>query len=71
MPTFPCPTCQRMVEWTSAAKWRPFCSERCRLIDLGAWIDEKHAIPGEPVSPDGPDNLTPDAERGVDDVPRH
>ena len=60
-----------MVEWTSAAKWRPFCSERCRLIDLGAWIDEKHAIPGEPVSPDGPDNLTPDAERGVDDVPRH
>jgi endogenous inhibitor of DNA gyrase (YacG/DUF329 family) len=60
-----------MVEWTSAAKWRPFCSERCRLIDLGAWIDEKHAIPGEPVSPEGPDNLAPDGERDTDDVPRH
>jgi endogenous inhibitor of DNA gyrase (YacG/DUF329 family) len=60
-----------MVEWTSAAKWRPFCSERCRLIDLGAWIDEKHAIPGEPVSPEGPDNLTRDAERDIDDPPRH
>jgi endogenous inhibitor of DNA gyrase (YacG/DUF329 family) len=60
-----------MVEWTSAAKWRPFCSERCRLIDLGAWIDEKHAIPGEPVSPDGPDKLPPDAVRDIDDPPRH
>jgi endogenous inhibitor of DNA gyrase (YacG/DUF329 family) len=60
-----------MVEWTSAAKWRPFCSERCRLIDLGAWIDEKHAIPGEPVSPEGPDNLTADAERDIDGLPRH
>ena len=52
MPTLPCPTCQRPVEWTAAAKWRPFCSERCKLIDLGDWINEKHTIPGEPVSPD-------------------
>ena len=43
-----CPTCQRDLEWESAP-FRPFCSERCRLIDLGAWLSEKHVIPGESV----------------------
>lgn len=45
-----CPTCKRAVEWSEAAVYRPFCSDRCRLIDLGAWLDEKHAIPGEPAA---------------------
>ena len=40
-----CPTCQRPVEWPNAP-YRPFCSERCRLIDLGAWLSERHVIPG-------------------------
>jgi endogenous inhibitor of DNA gyrase (YacG/DUF329 family) len=71
MPTFPCPSCQRPVEWTAAATWRPFCSERCRLIDLGAWIDEKHAIPGEPVSPDSPKGLAPDPHGDGDGPLRH
>jgi endogenous inhibitor of DNA gyrase (YacG/DUF329 family) len=31
--------------------WRPFCSERCRLLDLGRWIDGDYRVPGEPVSP--------------------
>ena len=56
----PCPTCNRPVEWTEAALWRPFCSERCRLIDLGAWISEKHAIPGEETPPDA--DVPPDPE---------
>ena len=43
-----CPTCQRDLEW-EGAPFRPFCSERCRLIDLGGWLSEKHAIPGESV----------------------
>jgi endogenous inhibitor of DNA gyrase (YacG/DUF329 family) len=51
MPTVACPTCQRPVEWDGASRWRPFCSERCRLIDLGAWITERHAIPGEEEAP--------------------
>lgn len=42
-----CPTCGRPVEWSAANPWRPFCSERCRLIDLGAWADEQHRIPGD------------------------
>jgi uncharacterized protein len=46
-----CPTCERPIEWSEAFPFRPFCSERCRLIDLGAWLSEQHAIPGEPVDP--------------------
>jgi endogenous inhibitor of DNA gyrase (YacG/DUF329 family) len=41
-----CPTCERELEWDSAP-YRPFCSERCRLIDLGAWLSEQRSIPGE------------------------
>jgi uncharacterized protein len=41
-----CPTCRRELEWESAP-FRPFCSERCRLVDLGAWLTEQRAIPGD------------------------
>jgi len=42
-----CPTCGATVEWTEIMIWRPFCSERCRLIDLGRWANEEFCIPGE------------------------
>jgi len=42
-----CPTCCRQAEWSEHNPWRPFCSERCRLIDLGAWIEGEHRIAGE------------------------
>jgi endogenous inhibitor of DNA gyrase (YacG/DUF329 family) len=42
-----CPTCNARVKWTPRNEFRPFCSERCQLIDLGAWADEQHAIPGD------------------------
>lgn len=42
----PCPRCGTRHEWHGNPH-RPFCSERCRLIDLGAWLSEEHAIPGE------------------------
>ena len=58
-----CPTCQRELEWESAP-FRPFCSERCRLIDLGAWLTEQRAIPGEPAPVQ--DNPVP-AERVLKD----
>ncbi|HEY5309141.1 MAG TPA: DNA gyrase inhibitor YacG, partial [Casimicrobiaceae bacterium] len=35
--TVACPECGAPVVWAAASKWRPFCSERCRLIDQGAW----------------------------------
>ncbi|WP_419813032.1 DNA gyrase inhibitor YacG [Bacterioplanoides sp.] len=44
-----CPTCQKDVEWKPDSKYRPFCSERCKLIDLGEWASERHAIPGKPA----------------------
>ena len=40
-----CPTCAAKVEWTEANKFRPFCSERCKQIDLGAWAEEKYRSP--------------------------
>jgi endogenous inhibitor of DNA gyrase (YacG/DUF329 family) len=45
--TVKCPTCRRPVEWSSNSPYRPFCSDRCRLIDLGAWLSEQHKIPDE------------------------
>ena len=51
-PRVKCPTCQREIDW-SQSPYRPFCSERCKLIDLGAWLTEKHAIPGEPAPEEG------------------
>jgi endogenous inhibitor of DNA gyrase (YacG/DUF329 family) len=45
-----CPTCGKKVEWTEASKYRPFCSDRCKQIDLGAWAEEKYVIPS--VGPD-------------------
>ncbi|MEJ2516403.1 MAG: DNA gyrase inhibitor YacG [Gammaproteobacteria bacterium] len=48
----PCPNCGKPVAWSTRSKWRPFCSERCRLIDLGAWFDEERSIPAEDTPPD-------------------
>jgi len=45
MTTVKCPTCQKEVVWSKTALYRPFCSERCRTIDLGAWADGSYAIP--------------------------
>lgn len=43
----PCPHCGERVKWTQRNPWRPFCSERCKLIDFGDWADERHRIPEE------------------------
>ncbi|MGC1951433.1 MAG: DNA gyrase inhibitor YacG [Gammaproteobacteria bacterium] len=42
-----CPTCGKSVEWSEAQRWRPFCSERCRLIDLGDWLSNVNIIHGD------------------------
>ncbi|MDA7748732.1 MAG: DNA gyrase inhibitor YacG [Litorivicinaceae bacterium] len=47
-----CPTCKNEARYHSDNPHRPFCSERCRLIDLGEWADEGHRIPGQPIPPD-------------------
>ncbi len=40
----PCPNCNKDVIWHSSSEFRPFCSKRCQLIDLGEWADEGHKI---------------------------
>jgi endogenous inhibitor of DNA gyrase (YacG/DUF329 family) len=49
MPLVKCPTCGREAEYTGN-EFRPFCSERCKLIDFGAWADEEFALPAETES---------------------
>ena len=44
-----CPTCQGKVAWTDKNDYRPFCSERCKLIDFGDWANGKHVIAGDAV----------------------
>lgn len=39
-----CPTCQKTIFWSPEEKFRPFCSERCQLIDFGDWANEKNSI---------------------------
>ncbi|MGE0370476.1 MAG: DNA gyrase inhibitor YacG [Gammaproteobacteria bacterium] len=53
-----CPNCQREIEWSALWPQRPFCSERCRLIDLGAWASEEYCIAGKDKAPDHGDNET-------------
>lgn len=50
MTTIPCPQCQKIVDISEKTPYRPFCSERCRLIDLGAWANEDYQIAGKKPS---------------------
>jgi len=47
-----CPQCKNLSEFSSTNRFRPFCSERCKMIDLGVWASEGYAIPAtEPTDP--------------------
>ncbi len=51
-----CPSCGGESLYAPSNPFRPFCSERCRQVDFGAWASERFALPGtgEPDGPDGP-----------------
>jgi endogenous inhibitor of DNA gyrase (YacG/DUF329 family) len=63
-----CPHCGKPVEWTSASRWRPFCSERCKMIDLGAWASESYRVPE--ASPPDADDTGPGIDRDPRDTGR-
>ena len=71
MPTDPplkrarCPHCGREFEYVSIAKHKPFpfCSERCRDVDLGKWLTGGYVIPGEEGSLDTGEEQEPSPER--------
>ncbi len=54
-----CPRCKKEVSWKDN-KWRPFCSEKCKMIDLGTWANEDFRIS------DDTDHLTI-ADNNIDD----
>ena len=56
--TVQCPQCQKPVIWDDTAQRKPFCSERCKLIDLGDWAEGNHRITGSKT----PESLADDLE---------
>lgn len=58
-----CPQCGTLAEYRTDNAFRPFCSERCKLIDLGAWAEERYAIAGAPLHGSSADPLS-DMEGG-------
>lgn len=55
-----CPTCGKKVEWKEQNKYRPFCSLRCKQIDLGAWAEEKYVIPAANPTDEHDEDMPPD-----------
>jgi uncharacterized protein len=47
-PTVNCPQCGKSSTYDTKNRFRPFCSERCKMIDLGAWANEDYRVPGPP-----------------------
>ena len=59
-----CPLCHQPSIW-EGNPWRPFCSKRCQLTDLGAWATERYRIPGSMLTMD---TSLPDSLEGDDDI---
>jgi endogenous inhibitor of DNA gyrase (YacG/DUF329 family) len=47
-----CPTCGKTNTWRTENAFKPFCSDRCKLIDLGEWASESRKLPGESINHD-------------------
>ena len=62
--TVSCPRCAKPVPWGPGSPFRPFCSERCKLIDLGAWANEEYRVAVK-HSDDDQDTASPEPERGA------
>lgn len=57
-----CPTCGKKIPYDKGNPWRPFCCERCKMIDLGHWAAGDYQIQGEPGSAD-PEFIEQELER--------
>jgi uncharacterized protein len=72
MPTLECPICHRKVVYANREEvpFRPFCSSRCRLIDLGRWLNEEYRIseplPGPEADPGELDGDVPEQDQEVE-----
>jgi endogenous inhibitor of DNA gyrase (YacG/DUF329 family) len=61
--TVNCPQCGKPIVWDKENRFRPFCSERCRLIDLGAWASENYRIPVAENDEKADGDSLPDADK--------
>lgn len=57
-----CPQCGRLTFFSPENPYRPFCSERCRLLDLGQWASESYKVPTEDSSSDALSELSADQD---------
>lgn len=55
-----CPQCRQETSWEDNP-WKPFCSERCQMIDLGRWATEEYRVPMS----ESPDNVAIDFDSEV------
>lgn len=58
-----CPTCGKKSAFAPSNVWRPFCSDKCKLIDLGAWASDQYVVGGEPLDPLDPSADVPPERR--------
>jgi hypothetical protein len=56
-----CPQCKKEVRWKNN-KWRPFCSERCKMIDLGTWANEEYRVSDDTDRVTIPDQIIDDED---------
>jgi len=57
-----CPQCKTSVKWTEDNSYRPFCSKRCQLIDLGSWASGRNKIAGSSLF---------DSEEDLGEITKH
>jgi endogenous inhibitor of DNA gyrase (YacG/DUF329 family) len=62
-----CPNCGKPAEWKDNPS-RPFCSDRCRLVDLGRWVEGEYRVPGERIHSDQSEIPSADLEPDEDDI---
>jgi endogenous inhibitor of DNA gyrase (YacG/DUF329 family) len=56
-----CPTCGKPSQWQDN-QYRPFCSERCQLVDLGRWVEGEYRVPGEALPNEQPESSGDESE---------
>jgi hypothetical protein len=58
-PEVPCPRCRRITLFSPQNPWRPFCSERCKRADFGAWASESYRVEADAPPDDDPQQPPP------------